>query len=283
MKVNLSSSNTLRKDFKFKRIGMNSILAFILVAGFAVISEANWDELDESKQLPELQINEKVIKRQERSDLSENEQNIFTRFGKKPKKKHLDRDYLMKIMGNGYDTERLSEEEPAVLSEISSIPLLDQIDSSSSWTLQHAYKELMELNFTLDVPRPDINMSETIDMMRQWLFKRAICPIYYTWKDIGPYFWPRWLKIGECDSNGIACSWPPGMHCIPAETTTVQVLRWHCSNFGHRGKKHRSSLKKASSGSSRNRKNWRKTIDGDKKCQWIKVPYPVISACICQC
>jgi hypothetical protein len=31
-----------------------------------------------------------------------------------------------------------------------------------------------------------------------WLVRRATCPIRYVWGDLGPYFWPRWLRRGEC-------------------------------------------------------------------------------------
>jgi hypothetical protein len=31
-----------------------------------------------------------------------------------------------------------------------------------------------------------------------WLVRRATCPIRYVWGDLGPYFWPRWVRRGEC-------------------------------------------------------------------------------------
>ncbi|XP_023224154.1 noggin-2-like [Centruroides sculpturatus] len=278
MKANLSSSDTTRKRFDMKWFLMVTMVIL------PVISASDRQKFDQefNKKWLKLPSGEKLIRR-ERSDFGDGEQHVFTRFGKKPKKKHLDRDYLMQIMGNSYDADRLSEEEPSVLTGASPIPRLDQVTASSSWTLQRVYRELMDLNLTAEIPKSNAD-DVTLNVMKQWLFRKAICPVRFAWKDIGPYFWPRWLKIGECDDGKSACSWPSGMHCVAAETSTVQVLRWHCSSFGNKGKKHRSSLKKSSSsGSSRNKKNWKKTVDGDRKCQWIKVPYPVINACTCQC
>jgi hypothetical protein len=73
-------------------------------------------------------------------------------------------------------------------------------------------------------------------LMEKWLLDKASCPVRFSWKDIGGLFWPRWIKLGECMS-GNPCSWPPGMHCVPAESHTIYVLRWHCRKRKRQGRK----------------------------------------------
>ena len=101
-------------------------------------------------------------------------------------------------------------------------------------------------------------------LVKAWLVRRATCPVRFVWADLGPYFWPRWLRRGECgvepsgdaedredrdqdnmtededdEDEGAAaggaprnvthsCSWPPGMKCVPGLTRTLHILRWHC-------------------------------------------------------
>lgn len=83
--------------------------------------------------------------------------------------------------------------------------------------------------------------------LRQLLWALTACPVGYRWKDLGPRFWPRWLKEGTCPRT--TCSVPPGMKCRPAASEHKTLLRWHCR----------------------------------KGCQWIKVQYPVVTQCACAC
>lgn len=65
------------------------------------------------------------------------------------------------------------------------------------------------------------------ELVKNWLVRRATCPIRFTWNDLGPYFWPRYVKRGECLGN-MTCSWPPGMTCTPGAAKILNILRWHC-------------------------------------------------------
>lgn len=38
-------------------------------------------------------------------------------------------------------------------------------------------------------------------LVQAWLVRKATCPIRYVWDDLGPYFWPRWVRRGECDDH----------------------------------------------------------------------------------
>ncbi|XP_014243377.1 noggin-like [Cimex lectularius] len=83
--------------------------------------------------------------------------------------------------------------------------------------------------------------------LRQLLWALTACPVSNRWRDLGPRFWPRWLKEGHCPAN--SCSVPAGMKCKPSRTAHKYLLRWHCR----------------------------------KSCTWIKVQYPVVTECACSC
>lgn len=74
---------------------------------------------------------------------------------------------------------------------------------------------------------PDELPAQYQELVKNWLIRRATCPIRFTWNNLGPYFWPRYVKKGECLGH-MTCSWPPGMTCIPGSAKILQILRWHC-------------------------------------------------------
>lgn len=54
-----------------------------------------------------------------------------------------------------------------------------------------------------DDPPPDLRLpaglsAEARALVKAWLVRRAACPVRFVWADLGPYFWPRWLRRGEC-------------------------------------------------------------------------------------
>nr|VZI43901.1 unnamed protein product [Spirometra erinaceieuropaei] len=79
------------------------------------------------------------------------------------------------------------------------------------------------------------------------------CPVWRTWRDYGPQFWPRWVREGRCvDVAGTSCSWPPGMHCVEAGRTVALILRYICLQA------------------------W--PLD---RCRWYRVPLPLVTSCRC--
>uniref|UniRef100_A0A665UDD3 Noggin n=1 Tax=Echeneis naucrates TaxID=173247 RepID=A0A665UDD3_ECHNA len=98
---------------------------------------------------------------------------------------------------------------------------------------------------------------ETQAAVRSWLVSSATCELDYQWMDLGPAFWPRWLRQTDCEaSDGTkSCSFPIGMKCARAQTTHINILAWHCMEIR----------------------------DGTIKCLWRQVPYPVVTACNCSC
>ncbi|XP_005101021.1 uncharacterized protein LOC101851957 isoform X2 [Aplysia californica] len=95
--------------------------------------------------------------------------------------------------------------------------------------------------------------SDVLNAVQSWLTRQASCPVYFKWEDLGLLFWPRWVRRGMCgeeansmssstssssssSSSGsaseksVSCSWPPGMHCVPARSKKLKILRWQCRN-----------------------------------------------------
>ncbi|XP_064615001.1 noggin-2-like [Liolophura sinensis] len=138
-----------------------------------------------------------------------------------PPKKRMKKKKLLKRLGEYFDPEWMSVNQPEdALHRVASVNL--SADSN-------LVREMSKVNLTLthangSVMSVDAGLMEAV---RSWLIHRASCPIHYVWVDQGERWWPRWLRTGVCVDD-TPCSWPPGMHCVPAENTVIHLLRWHC-------------------------------------------------------
>lgn len=153
---------------------------------------------------------------------------------------------------------------------------------------------LKYLNYSMDLERKaaiekvDINLTnvdnipldveaEVIDAVKRWLVKKSSCPVQYQWENLGDYFWPPWIRQGSCIDNG-ACSWPPGMHCVAAESRTIRIFRWNCKNRPWRSQKKPQSTSRKSK-----KKTGRKKRKLRYRCKWEKTLYPIVDDCFCSC
>uniref|UniRef100_A0A3B5A6F2 Noggin n=1 Tax=Stegastes partitus TaxID=144197 RepID=A0A3B5A6F2_9TELE len=95
--------------------------------------------------------------------------------------------------------------------------------------------------------------SDVSNSVRSWLVRSATCDLHYRWVDLGPTFWPRWLRQTDCEQadGEKSCSFPGGMKCVRAQTTHIKILAWHCEAL--------------------------------KRCLWRQIPYPVVTVCVCSC
>ncbi|CAH8639475.1 unnamed protein product [Schistosoma intercalatum] len=122
-------------------------------------------------------------------------------------------------------------------------PLNSQSKSTRSTLLSsipepdnHLLNIIDELNFTVfrsinnDGLIYPLKMTiDQVNIMKSWLLQRATCTMEYIWEDLGPLFWPRWIKRGVC-VNTQSCSWPPGMRCRSSGSRSLKLLRWVCIN-----------------------------------------------------
>ncbi|GFY42522.1 hypothetical protein TNIN_460761 [Trichonephila inaurata madagascariensis] len=212
---------------------------------------------------------------------------INNRFSKRPRKKNLDPQQLMEILGNFYNPELMSVEEPSALANKDPDRGASYVIRHDNWQHADLIKQLQATNLSMELAQ--LGGSKILEepvfakTVEKWLLKRTACPVRYAWEDIGSLFWPRYIKRGECASVPGTCSWPPGMHCVPSGTTTLHILRWQCKV--PKGKSRRKNFKNLKD--SKN-KDWPKKInEGEQppnlKCSWIRVPYPITSDCLCTC
>jgi noggin len=203
---------------------------------------------------------------------------------RRPRGKHLKAVRLAKKMGDDFNPTWMSVERPAggtynlkvSLPEATVAELMEQV---TDLDIESDIRQLLGEN---EEHRHEPTVSRAVGAFQQWLIKKSSCPVLFQWADLGEYFWPRYVRQGECQSKekkggdgsaaagaggSSSCSWPRGMSCNPADAEVLQLLRWHCSR-----RKTPDLLGLTV------RQKIRKTY----KCRWIKVPYPVTSSCRCE-
>jgi noggin len=208
---------------------------------------------------------------------------------RRPRGKHLKATRLAKKMGDDFNPAWMSVERPAggtynlkvSLPDATVAELMEQV---SDLDIESDIRQLLGENDEQQHQQHRheehrLTVSRAVGAFQQWLVKKSSCPVLFQWADLGEYFWPRYVRQGECQANkekkkdtatgssSSSCSWPRGMSCNPADAEVLQLLRWHCSR-----RKTPDLLGLTV------RQKIRKTY----KCRWIKVPYPVTSSCRCE-
>ncbi|XP_050788333.1 noggin-like [Gopherus flavomarginatus] len=185
-----------------------------------------------------------------------------------PKPKHLRAPRLLKLLGPSYDPFWMSPQDPR--SRNTSLEQLGTLRQDLADGTNRYRKKLLQEAENVELPvllPPEEGMASNLSQavahrLRQWLVDSATCHLTSSWVDLGPVFWPRWVRHTECDTSHTGCSWPPGMTCRPAQFTHIKLLVWHC---------------------------WISkdpAIDTGRtlqQCTWRQIPYPVVSACKCSC
>lgn len=207
------------------------------------------------------------------------ENNVSAIFRFSPSRKHMKKKRLITLLGKNFNSDYMSVERPT--SEADAI-----IDNDSQNNDIKLLSDARQLNFSfIDEDGVSLDLDQmTLDALHHWLVRKSVCRVQYTWEDIGALFWPRWVKRGMCVTDQ-PCSWPPGMHCVPAESRTIFILRWHCTrkkknrfknilNRARRGMKSRTHKRRR-----RRPRKWK----GKMKCNWLRVPYPLTDECFCSC
>lgn len=186
-----------------------------------------------------------------------------------PRRKQLRVQMLTAALGNDLDPFWMSVEKPAVSTE-------EPLATSPSDRL---VSQLRALNLGGEMEADLDNV--TLRALEDFLLRKASCPVRYVWDDVGPLFWPRWIKRGECvdDPQRRPCSWPAGMHCVPAESVTFHLLRWHCRPRTRRASSQAPFVPEKTSARLHQRHHDHRQF----RCQWLKVPYPVTARCFCSC
>lgn len=178
-----------------------------------------------------------------------------------PKKKNLKPHKLMRRLRKDWDPFWMSAERPPDFGDT----LVK--NAAMDPTLQQAVSQLnLSLPGPDGVPRA--MEEPLRQALGAWLMQRATCRVHYVWDDLGVLYWPRWVRRGFCraadapvppssssaayssafppaasvsasvsasssansevPSLADSCSWPPGMHCVPAQSRPIRILLWKC-------------------------------------------------------
>lgn len=141
---------------------------------------------------------------------------------------------LRKILGPDLQSEWMSVDPPSKLrqEESGKLPRSITMRMEMPKPSKHILASVNNLNFTVfrpekgtDVVIPIEFTEEQITLMKEWLLQLATCRMDFMWEDLGPLFWPRWIRRGIC-VNTVSCSWPPGMRCLPGGSRMLKLLRW---------------------------------------------------------
>lgn len=209
-----------------------------------------------------------------------------------PKPRHRRPSRLLRLLGSSFDLFWMSIEKPTEASggRSDGQPLLhgDSLPTSREKFNLSASPELREAAANhlqkLEKEAAGLDLgslpSHVASSVRDWLVRSASCGLSYQWVDLGPAFWPRWLRQTDCEMSDGAqgCSFPGGMECVRAQTAQLKILAWHCLEMREAGEESRG-IKGDRSDSSTEMGAGEVTT----KCLWRQVPYPVVTACTCSC
>ena len=211
-----------------------------------------------------------------------------------PRPRHRQPSRLLRLLGSSFDPFWMSIEKPSEASGgpllhggklLTKLPNYPTIKQNSNL---HSSPELREVVAShrqkLEKEAAGLDFgslpSDVASSVRSWLVHSATCELYYQWMDLGPTFWPRWLRQTDCERSGRvqSCSFPSGMECVRAQTTRIKILAWHCLEIRDGGKGSRKIK-----GGSYNGSTEEGTSEAMKRCLWRQVPYPMVTACTCLC
>lgn len=191
-----------------------------------------------------------------------------------PKPAHRRASRLLRLLGSSFDPFWMSVEKPSEASGSHSAGHVSlhgdkRLKKAAALGQQKLEKEAAVLD--LDSLPPQVASS-----VRVWLVHSSTCRLRHRWVDLGPAFWPRWLRQTDCERSdgGQSCSFPGGMQCMRAQITHIKILAWHC--LERRG---------VGDGTGNKSDVGTETEMGEfvKRCVWRQVPYPVVTACTCSC
>ncbi|VDQ15009.1 unnamed protein product, partial [Trichobilharzia regenti] len=121
----------------------------------------------------------------------------------------------VRVLGSDLQNEWMSIETPLNSLTSSSKSTRSTLSSSIPKPDNHLLSAVEDLNFTVFRSVNDDGLiypikmtNDQVNVIKMWLLQRATCPMEYIWEDLGPLFWPRWIRRVVC-INTHSCSWPP--------------------------------------------------------------------------
>ncbi|XP_070829400.1 noggin-2-like [Chaetodon trifascialis] len=214
-----------------------------------------------------------------------------------PKPRHCRPSRLLRLLGSSFDPFWMSIQQPPEASGGDGQPLLrgdtlhaklpndsaarQKFNLSASAELREAAADHRQ-KLEKEAAHLDLSSlpSHVASLVRDWLVRSATCGLSSQWVDLGPAFWPRWLRQTDCERSvgEQSCSFPAGMECVRAQTTYIKILAWHCLDIREKSGGSRGVKADISGGSTESAAG-----EVTKRCVWRQVPYPVVTACTCSC
>ncbi|KAM4584749.1 noggin-2-like [Odontesthes bonariensis] len=192
-----------------------------------------------------------------------------------PKPKHCRLSRLLRRLGSSFDPFWMSIDQPTKASKGGKLNLSasPELREAAAVHRQKLEKEAAQLDL-------DSLPSDVASSIRGWLVRSTTCELHHWWVDLGPTFWPRWLRQTDCKrpDGEKSCSFPSGMECVRSQTTLIKILAWYCVEIRDRRDGSRWIKRERSDGSTEV-----KTRKAKNRCSWRRVPYPVITSCMCSC
>lgn len=172
-----------------------------------------------------------------------------------PDVNNIDQADLLDFMGDEYDGKLMSLRRPANMNSKPNGTLMYKFtkDQLPKGTMPQEIAALSAKTITLSEGlelRVKFNR-KTKRKIQKFLWSYSYCPVRYRWKELSIRFWPRWIKVGQCE-NKRSCSIPAGMTCQPSKMQNIKILRYYCPY-------------------------------SSKTCSWIKIEYPILAQCTCGC
>ena len=210
-----------------------------------------------------------------------------------PRRSQLRPERLAAKLGPAFDSNLMSIDRPAD----ASIVTFQQETGLENVADLNEQLELLNFTYHDDVTGEVQTLKPAVrKYLEKWLLQRAACPVRQTWSDLGLYYWPRWVRRGSCDSRA-ACSWPPGMHCVPQERRPIRLLRWTCQrrqksgtaagvDGGTRaaeGARNRAPGQRRAASAGGKKKGYYANNRKGVHCRWKKIRYPITTGCYCSC
>lgn len=188
-----------------------------------------------------------------------------------PKPKHCRPSRLLRLLGSSFDPFWMSVDNPTGSPEDNSTTKQSVLPGAAHLRETEASQRL---KLEKEVANLDLGPlpSYLAKLVRERLVRSASCRLSHRWVDLGPAFWPRWLRHTDCEraEGEQSCSFPSGMQCVRAQTAHIKILAWHCLETGE-GEREKSEGAEIEAG------------EVMTSCAWRRMPYPVVTACSCLC
>jgi len=128
---------------------------------------------------------------------------------KRPKKKNLKPERLLRKMGDDFNPNWMSMEAPSteegretvemghnqisqLFEQVNNLNLEEELRQMVGNNNDNVHTDEESNDPRIKSNETSVDISKMASLFTQWLVKKSTCPVTFTWIDLGIYFWPRW-------------------------------------------------------------------------------------------